>query len=60
MYYYLRVTSKTEPDLELAKSEQVFLDPLTGSSLPFPRTVGSPPTLYMSLVVPAYKEQDRC
>ena len=60
LYVYLRLTSVVEPDLKLAKSEQVFVDPKTGGSAPFPRAAVSPPSLYLSLVVPAYKEQDRC
>lgn len=60
LYVYLRLTTVVEPDLQLAKSEQVFVDPHTGGSTPFPRTAHSPPSLYLSLVVPAYKEQNRC
>lgn len=59
LYVYLRVTSVVKPDLQLAKSERVFEDPSTGHLTPFPSTIGSPPTLYLSLVVPAYKEETR-
>lgn len=59
LYVYLRLATVVEPDLQLAKSEQVFVDPHTGGSTPFPRTAHSPPSLYLSLVVPAYKEQNR-
>lgn len=49
-----------DPDLELSRSESMFVDPSTGDRTPFPRTALAPPTLYLSLVVPAYKEQERC
>jgi hypothetical protein len=60
LYIYLRLTSVSEPDVQLAKSEQEFLDPRTGSSTRFPCTHLTPPSLYLSLVVPAYKEEERC
>lgn len=44
----------------MAESEKVFFDPNTGTKTPFPQTASTAPSLYMSLVVPAYKEQDRC
>ena len=47
-----------EPDLQLEETEKVFLDPETNECHPFP-DISMSPSLYMSLVVPAYKEQDR-
>lgn len=60
LYCYLRVTSEVEPDLQLSESEKVFVNPKTGQCAPFPRTALSRPTLYLSLIVPAYKEEKRC
>ncbi len=60
LYMYLRLSTMVEPDLELSPSERVFVDPMTGGSIPFPRASSSPPSLYISLVVPAYKEEKRC
>lgn len=46
--------------MELCDSEKVFVDPKTGHLTPFPHTAQSPPSLYLTLVVPAYKEEKRC
>lgn len=59
LYCYLKLTTVIEPDLYFSQSETGFLDPETNDRTPFPRTALSPPTLYMSLVVPAYKEESR-
>lgn len=50
---------KREPNLAREESEQTFLDPSTGKKHVFP-SVDDPPTIYMTLVAPAYKEEERC
>ncbi|CAI8057841.1 Dolichyl-phosphate beta-glucosyltransferase [Geodia barretti] len=58
LFVFLSVTSAREPDLYRSSSEKNFKDPKTGESAPFP-SVTDRPSLYLSLIVPAYKEQDR-
>lgn len=56
---FLWATTSRDPDLRRSQSEQTFLDPKDGKRKPFPK-ISDPPSLYLSLVVPAYKEQNRC
>lgn len=56
---FLRLTTKREPDLQRAESEKSFMDPGTEKRHPFP-SITSPPSVDMTLVVPAYNEQNRC
>ncbi|XP_019850850.1 PREDICTED: dolichyl-phosphate beta-glucosyltransferase-like isoform X2 [Amphimedon queenslandica] len=58
LYFYLRFTTSRDPDLSRAESEKSFLDPNDGTRKPFP-LISDPPTVQLSLVVPAYNEQDR-
>lgn len=51
--------TERDPDLKRDPSEKVFLDPQTQKTHPFP-SIDDLPSVYMTLVVPAYKEQDRC
>ena len=55
---FLWATTSRDPDLRRTQSEQTFLDPKDGKRKPFPK-ISDPPSLYLSLVVPAYKEQNR-
>ena len=59
VYVFLRLTTKREPDLQRAESEKSFMDPETEKRHPFP-SITSQPSVYMTLVVPAYNEQNRC
>ena len=52
------MTTSRDPDLKRAESECVYLDPKDGKKKPFPAVTDSP-SLYLSLVVPAYKEEKR-
>ena len=58
LYMFLLLITEREPDLKRDKSEKVFTDPKTEESHPFP-SIDDKPSVHMSLVVPAYKEQDR-
>jgi len=58
VYVFLRLTTKREPDLQRAESEKSFMDPDTEKRHPFP-SITSPPLVNMTLVVPAYNEQNR-
>eukprot|EP00731_Ephydatia_muelleri_P030836 Em0022g350a len=58
LYVFLYLTVKREPNLAREESEQTFLDPSTGKKHVFP-SVDDPPTIYMTLVAPAYKEEER-
>ena len=49
-----------EPNLSRVDSEKVFTDPESNTKLEFPSTVDSDASIYISLVVPAYNEQERC
>ena len=55
---FLWATTSRDPDLRRTQSELNFLDPKDGKRKPFPK-ISDPPSLYLSLVVPAYKEQSR-
>ena len=59
LYVFLWLTTARYPNLHQHPSEKQFLDPAMGKSSSFP-DIGSPPELYLSLVMPAYKEEDRC
>ena len=59
LFVFLYLTVKREPNLVREESEQSFLDPSTGEKHAFP-SVDDPPTIYMTLVAPAYKEEARC
>lgn len=59
LFVFLTVTSSREPDLHRDPSEKCFEDPTSGEMQPFP-SITDPPSIHLSLVVPAYKEQDRC
>ena len=59
VYIFLWLVTEREPDLKRADSEKVYLVPGSGETRPFP-SIDDPPSVYMTLVVPAYKEQDRC
>ena len=54
------MTTVVEPNLSRADLEKVFTDPETNTKLAFPSTVDSDPSVYISLVVPAYNEEERC
>lgn len=58
LFVFLTITSSREPDLHRDESEKWFKTPVSEMMTPFP-SVTDPPSVYMSLVVPAYKEQDR-
>jgi dolichyl-phosphate beta-glucosyltransferase len=58
LYVYLKFTTTREPDLSRADSEKSFTDPSSNSTKPFP-SIGDAPSLYLSLVIPAYKEEKR-
>ena len=53
------MTTVVEPNLSRADSEKLFTDPKSNTKLEFPSTADSDPSIYISLVVPAYNEQDR-
>lgn len=53
------MTTVVEPNLARAESEKVYTDPKTGKKHPFPSTLDPQPSVYMTLVVPAYNEQER-
>ena len=55
---YLVVTTEKEPNLKLSQKERYFVDPSSGEKSPFP-TIDEEPTLNLSVVVPAYKEESR-
>ena len=59
LYFFLRITTVVEPNLERADSEKVYSDPDTGEKRPFPSVTDPLPSVYITLVVPAYNEQDR-
>ena len=61
LYVFLYLTSSRQPDLSRAESEKSFTDPQQKErkKFPFP-SISDTPSLYLTLVVPAYKEQDRC
>ena len=52
------MTSSIEPDLSRADSEKTYRNPSTSKVEPFPSITQSP-TVKLSLVVPAYKEETR-
>lgn len=60
LYVFLYLTSSRQPDLSRAESEKSFTDPRQKErkKFPFP-SISDAPSLYLTLVVPAYKEQDR-
>ena len=58
LYVFLRLTSMRHPDLSRAESEKTYRNPATSKEEPFP-SITDPPSLYLSLVVPAYKEENR-
>ncbi len=60
LYIFLWTTTLRDPPVQRSKSESVFRDPVSNQTHMFPLTVATSPTLYLSLVAPAYKEQDRC
>ena len=60
LYCFLRWTTVVEPNLSRADPEKVYLDPKSNTKAEFPSTVESDPSLYISLVVPAYNEEERC
>ena len=59
VFVFLWVTTLRDPDLRRAESEKTFLDPKDGKRKPFP-SITDAPSVYLSLVVPAYKEEKRC
>ncbi|XP_064405059.1 dolichyl-phosphate beta-glucosyltransferase-like [Halichondria panicea] len=59
LYIFLWTTTLRDPPVQRSKSESVFRDPVSNQTHMFPLTVATSPTLYLSLVAPAYKEQDR-
>ena len=54
------MTTVVEPNLSRADSEKFFTDPESNTKLEFPSTANSDPSIYISLVVPAYNEEERC
>ncbi len=60
LYIFLWTTTLRDPPLQRSKSESVYRDPVSNKTHLFPLTAATPPTIYLSLVAPAYKEQDRC
>lgn len=58
LYIFLWLTTERKPNVGRAESEKFYLDPATSEKHLFP-SVNDDPTVYMSLVVPAYKEEER-
>uniref|UniRef100_A0A146MBZ4 Dolichyl-phosphate beta-glucosyltransferase n=1 Tax=Lygus hesperus TaxID=30085 RepID=A0A146MBZ4_LYGHE len=52
------VNASTYPIITRSKKEKQFYDPISGEFLDFP-SIADPPTVSLSLVVPAYDEQER-
>jgi len=51
--------SRAYPSSRWVPVESTFIDPKSGKEFPFPLIYNTPAALYLSLIVPAYKEQDR-
>ena len=55
---YLAITTKRAPNLSLSENEKRFTDPSSGERCLFP-SINDDPTVTLSVVVPAYKEESR-
>jgi dolichyl-phosphate beta-glucosyltransferase len=54
------MTTNPQPDLHRHESEKFFTDPKKpGSRIQFP-SISDPPSVDLSVVVPAYNEEERC
>lgn len=51
--------TKPYPNIQRHKDEDTFLDPQTIQTIAFP-SLDDPPTLELSVIVPAYNEEKRC
>ena len=56
----IKATTSPYPDLHRHESEKFFTDPKKkDSKLPFPN-MSDPPSIDLSVIVPAYNEEERC
>ena len=58
LYIVLRLTTVRKPKFHIHALEKSFFDPGKQKRFPFP-SINDPPTLSLSLVVPAYNEEER-
>ena len=56
---YMFVTSSTYAQVVRFEAEKDFIDPASGELRPFP-TINDKPTILLTVVVPAYNEEQRC
>lgn len=56
----VKATTSPYPNLHRHESEKFFSDPKKkNSKLPFP-SISDPPSIDLSVIVPAYNEEERC
>ncbi len=56
---FLRLISSPIPNIIRCESENYFLDPKTNEKLLFPSLLTDEPSLYLSVIVPAFNEEKR-